>query len=189
MKALAINGSPRAGGNTEYLLKKVLEPIAEAGIETDLMQIGGKLVHGCIACYKCRENKDSRCSIKNDVVNDFIAKMIESDAVEPTPAMEPTPAAEPTPAVEPSVPSTETPAAPAKEARRRANVPRANSGNAKAAASNAARNRVAVRMHDEPAPRVPAAGAKPRANQSEPAVQPVSLFEPLQIKEPANPLR
>ena len=27
MKALAINGSPRPGGNTEILLKKVLEPL------------------------------------------------------------------------------------------------------------------------------------------------------------------
>lgn len=115
--------------------------------------------------------------------------MIESNEVGPTPAMEPTPATEPTPAVEPSVPSAEAPAAPAKEARRRATVPRTNSGNAKAAASNAARNRVAVRMHDEPAPRVPAAGAQPRAKKSEPAVQPVSLFETLQLNEPANPLR
>jgi multimeric flavodoxin WrbA len=81
MKALAINGSPRAGGNTEYLLKKVLEPVAEAGIETELLQIGGKLVHGCIACYKCRENKNAKCAIANDVVNEYIAKMIEADAI------------------------------------------------------------------------------------------------------------
>ena len=34
MKAIAFNGSPRRNGNTAYLLKRVLEPIAEAGIET-----------------------------------------------------------------------------------------------------------------------------------------------------------
>ena len=44
MKAIAFNGSPRKGGNTEFLLKKVLEPIRETGIETDLIQIGGKQV-------------------------------------------------------------------------------------------------------------------------------------------------
>jgi len=55
MKAIAFNGSPRAGGNTEFMLKKVLEPIGEAGIETELVQIGGKQVRGCSACYKCRE--------------------------------------------------------------------------------------------------------------------------------------
>ena len=81
MKAIAINGSPRKGGNTEFLLKKVLDPIREAGIETELIQIGGEPVHGCIACYKCRENKDSKCAIKTDMVNDCIGKMIEADAI------------------------------------------------------------------------------------------------------------
>ncbi len=81
MKAIAINGSPRSGGNTEFLLKKVLEPIKEAGIETELLQIGGKNIRGCTACYKCRENKNSRCAVTTDVANEFIAKMIEADAI------------------------------------------------------------------------------------------------------------
>ena len=41
MKVVAFNGSPRRNGNTELLLRKVLEPIAEAGIETELIQVGG----------------------------------------------------------------------------------------------------------------------------------------------------
>jgi multimeric flavodoxin WrbA len=81
MKAVAFNGSPRKGGNTEILLKKVLEPISKAGIETELVQIGGKRVQGCIACYKCRENKDSKCAITTDMVNECIGKMIEADAI------------------------------------------------------------------------------------------------------------
>jgi multimeric flavodoxin WrbA len=44
MKTIAINGSPRKGGNTEFLLKKVLEPITDAGIATELIQVGGKKV-------------------------------------------------------------------------------------------------------------------------------------------------
>jgi multimeric flavodoxin WrbA len=81
MKALAINGSPRQGGNTEYLLRKVLEPICEAGIETELIKIGGRQVRGCSGCYKCMENQDSRCSNKTDFVNECIGKMIEADAI------------------------------------------------------------------------------------------------------------
>ena len=81
MKAIAFNGSPRKGGNTEFLLKKVLEPISEAGIETELVQIGGKPVRGCMACYKCRENKNSRCAINTDMVNECIGKMIQADAI------------------------------------------------------------------------------------------------------------
>jgi multimeric flavodoxin WrbA len=81
MKAIAFNGSPRKGGNTEFLLKKVLEPIGEAGIETELVQIGGKPLRGCTACKKCFENKDRKCSITTDIVNECIGKMIEADAI------------------------------------------------------------------------------------------------------------
>jgi multimeric flavodoxin WrbA len=81
LKAVAFNGSPRSGGNTEYLLNKVLEPIAFAGIETELIQVGGHLIHGCMACYKCTVNKDSHCVIKTDDVNEWIGKMVEADAI------------------------------------------------------------------------------------------------------------
>lgn len=81
MKVVAFNGSPRKNGNTEILLKKVLEPIEAAGIETELIKIGGKKVHGCMACDKCLENKDGKCSIDNDFVNDCIAKMVEADGI------------------------------------------------------------------------------------------------------------
>ncbi|HNX26273.1 MAG TPA: flavodoxin family protein [Phycisphaerae bacterium] len=81
MKAVAFNGSPRVGGNTEFLLKTVLEQISAAGHETEFVQVGGKLLHGCTACLKCRENKNRLCVITNDIVNDCIAKMIEADAI------------------------------------------------------------------------------------------------------------
>jgi multimeric flavodoxin WrbA len=81
MKAVAFNGSPRKGGNTEYLLRKVLEPIAEAGIETELVQIGGKPLRGCTACMKCRVNLDKRCAVNVDKLNDHLAKMLEADAI------------------------------------------------------------------------------------------------------------
>jgi len=81
MKAIAINGSPRKGGNTEYLLNKVLEPIAAAGIEIELIQVGGKAIRGCMACGKCRENQDRKCVINNDMGNEVIAKLLECDAM------------------------------------------------------------------------------------------------------------
>lgn len=81
MKVIAINGSPRKGGNTEILLNKVLEPIKEAGIETELIRIGGQQVRGCTACYSCLENKDSKCIINTDIVNECIGKIIDADAV------------------------------------------------------------------------------------------------------------
>ena len=81
MKVVAFNGSPRRGGNTEILLKRVLEPIAEAGIETEFVQVGGKAIRGCTACGKCFENKNKKCVLTADPVNDYIAKMIEADGM------------------------------------------------------------------------------------------------------------
>jgi len=81
MKALAINGSPRKGGNTEILLRAALEPLAEAKWETSLIQVGGGKIKGCIACYKCFENKDLRCAVKNDPLNDVLAEMLSAAAL------------------------------------------------------------------------------------------------------------
>ncbi len=81
MKVVAFNGSPRKDGNTAMLLRKVLAPIARAGIDTELVQVGGQALRGCTACYRCMEVKDRQCVIKTDCVNDCIGKMIEADAI------------------------------------------------------------------------------------------------------------
>jgi multimeric flavodoxin WrbA len=81
MKVLAINGSPRKGGNTEAMIRKVFEPLEAAGIETELVQIGGKAVRGCTACGKCMEMQNKTCVITKDPVNDLIKKMDEADGI------------------------------------------------------------------------------------------------------------
>jgi multimeric flavodoxin WrbA len=81
MYALAVNGSPRKGGNTETLLKEVIETLDEAGWNTELIQVGAKKIRGCIACFKCFENKDLRCSVKNDIFNEVMEKMLKADAL------------------------------------------------------------------------------------------------------------
>ena len=79
--ALAINGSPRKKGNTEYLLRAALEPLAAAGWKTDLFQLGGKTIRGCMACNKCFEKKDRRCINGEDAFNEVFAMMLEADAL------------------------------------------------------------------------------------------------------------
>jgi multimeric flavodoxin WrbA len=81
MKAIAINGSPRRGGNTEIMLKKVLEPLEAAGWSTEYRQIGGKPVRGCMACLKCVEMRNGRCIIENDPINDYLEQMYSADAI------------------------------------------------------------------------------------------------------------
>jgi len=81
MYALAVNGSPRKGGNTELLLNEVLGELGKAGWDTELVKVGGTAIRGCIACYKCFENKDQKCSLKKDKFNDTFAKMLKADAM------------------------------------------------------------------------------------------------------------
>jgi multimeric flavodoxin WrbA len=81
MKAVAINGSPRQGGNTEILLKQVLAPLTEAGWESEFVQPGGADIRGCRACYHCFDTKNSQCGQKSDPFNSCLAKMIAADAI------------------------------------------------------------------------------------------------------------
>lgn len=81
MKIVAFNGSPRKGGNTEILIKEVFKPMQEAGIETEIVQLGGKLLRGCSSCYACFKTKDGQCAIKTDGMNEFIRKAQDADAI------------------------------------------------------------------------------------------------------------
>ncbi len=81
MKVVAFNGSPRKGGNTEILISEVFRSLEASGIETELVQVGGKALRGCTACMKCRENKDGRCVIDNDGLNGYVEKMREADGI------------------------------------------------------------------------------------------------------------
>ncbi len=81
MKVIAFNGSARKDGNTALLLNTVLAALSAEGIETELYQLAGKPIQGCIACYKCFENKNKRCAVDKDVVNDCIGKMVEADGI------------------------------------------------------------------------------------------------------------
>ncbi|MGA3267365.1 MAG: flavodoxin family protein [Verrucomicrobiota bacterium] len=81
MKAVAINGSPRKGGNTEILLKKVLAPLAAAGWKTEFVQLGGSNIRGCRACYQCFKKKNRRCGQKDDFFNPCFEKMAAADAI------------------------------------------------------------------------------------------------------------
>jgi multimeric flavodoxin WrbA len=81
MKVVAFNGSPRPAGNTTILLNAVLAEVAKEGIQTELVQIGNQLLHGCRACGQCAKRLDRKCSIDDDPMNGYIEKMIAADAI------------------------------------------------------------------------------------------------------------
>lgn len=81
MKIVAFNGSPRRNGNTVLLLQEMFRIFESEGIETEMIQLGNKVVHGCTACGICKEKQDGRCHIKNDHLNYCIEKMVEADGI------------------------------------------------------------------------------------------------------------
>ena len=81
MFALAINASPRRKSNTGILIDHVLQPLKDAGWNTEVIKIGAKPMSGCIACMQCMKRKDNRCSITRDAFNDIFPKMLEADAI------------------------------------------------------------------------------------------------------------
>jgi multimeric flavodoxin WrbA len=81
MKVIAFNGSARKDGNTAILINYVLGELQKQKIQTELYQLSGKKIKGCIACSKCFKNRDQQCSVKNDVLNECIDKMLEADGI------------------------------------------------------------------------------------------------------------
>ena len=81
MNVIAINGSARAHGNTEILLKTACKSLEEAGISTRIISLAGKPLRGCTACMKCWENKNRRCIIDNDLINDTLQLMFAADGL------------------------------------------------------------------------------------------------------------
>lgn len=78
MKVLAINGSPRVDGNTSLALNEMRKVFEEEGVEFELVQLGTKDVHGCIACGGCR--RTGRC-VFDDVVNELAPKFEAADGL------------------------------------------------------------------------------------------------------------
>jgi multimeric flavodoxin WrbA len=81
MRVVGFNGSPRQDGNTFILINLILRELEKEGIRTELVQLSGKTLRGCIACYRCFENKDKHCSVKDDFANECIERMIEADGI------------------------------------------------------------------------------------------------------------
>lgn len=81
MKVVAFNGSARKDGNTAILLNTVLHEISACGIVTELVQLSGQNLRGCIACYECFKRKDRTCAVTSDPMNEYIARMVDADGI------------------------------------------------------------------------------------------------------------
>jgi len=81
LKVIAFNGSARKQGNTSILIDMVLGELRNEGIKTETYGLADRPIKGCIACYQCFKNKDQRCAVEDDILNECIAKMTEADGI------------------------------------------------------------------------------------------------------------
>jgi len=81
MKVIAFNASVRKDGNTAILIKQVFKELESLSIKTELIQLAGKKISGCIACGQCSITKDNKCAVTDDLVNEYVAKMIQADGI------------------------------------------------------------------------------------------------------------
>ena len=79
MKVLAINGSTRKDGNTATLINTVFEELHQAGIETAMVQLSGKIIEPCKACWTCGGRKN--CVHQKDMFQELFEKMTQADGI------------------------------------------------------------------------------------------------------------
>ncbi|MCH5186329.1 MAG: flavodoxin family protein, partial [Oscillospiraceae bacterium] len=82
MKAIAVNGSPRKGWNTDMLLRQALRGAADAGAQTELIQLSELTFSGCRSCFACKRAgaESGRCMQKDDLQS-VLDKILSADAV------------------------------------------------------------------------------------------------------------
>ncbi len=78
MKILLINGSPKREGNTFIALSEVAKTLESEGVDTEIIHVGHKDIHGCIACRKCEEL--GKC-VFDDLVNEVNKKFEIADGI------------------------------------------------------------------------------------------------------------
>jgi multimeric flavodoxin WrbA len=81
VKVTAFCGSARKKGNTYTLINAVCAEIEAAGIETEIIELAGTGLKGCAACMKCFKNKNRRCAVDDDQLNEYIEKIMASDGI------------------------------------------------------------------------------------------------------------
>ena len=81
IKVVAFNGSARKDGNTTILIEQVFHELEKEGIKTELVQLAGQKLQGCIGCRKCFTNKDKKCAVTGDIANECISKMIAAQGI------------------------------------------------------------------------------------------------------------
>jgi multimeric flavodoxin WrbA len=79
MNIIAFNGSPKRDGVVKKGLRIVAGELEKEGITTEIVEVGGEIIRGCVDCRKCREL--GRCVFDDDMVNGCAEKVKAADGI------------------------------------------------------------------------------------------------------------
>jgi len=83
MKVLALNSSPRGGGQskTEWMLDHLVEGMQSAGADVQKIDLRNKKINYCIGCFTCWTKTPGKCVHKDDMTKELFRKYIAADLV------------------------------------------------------------------------------------------------------------
>ncbi len=81
MQAIAISGSPRKDGNTEILIRRCLEGLANRGVEGEFVTLRDKTIRPCKACGSCAKRKDRTCATRDDDFHPVFESILAADII------------------------------------------------------------------------------------------------------------
>jgi putative sterol carrier protein/putative NADPH-quinone reductase len=83
MKVLALNSSPRGGGQskTEWMLDHLVSGMQSAGATVEKIDLRKKKINFCIGCFTCWSKTPGKCVHKDDMSAELFPKFIEAALV------------------------------------------------------------------------------------------------------------
>lgn len=72
-----VNGSSHEHGTTMMAIEEMIKVFKAEGVETEVIQLGGKPIADCLQCGTC--HKTGKCVFQDDGVNDFVEKAKTAD--------------------------------------------------------------------------------------------------------------
>ena len=77
-KVLILNGSPHKNGCTATALSEMIKVFDREGVETEVLQIGSKVIRGCAGCNSCQNT--GKCAFE-DIVNETASLFEAADGL------------------------------------------------------------------------------------------------------------
>ena len=78
MKVLMLNGSSHENGCTYTALCEIGRTLHEAGVDSEIIQLGSAPIRDCTGCKACRR-LDSACVFDDDAINGILKKAAAAD--------------------------------------------------------------------------------------------------------------